>query len=175
MHACIGEGNGNPLHYSWLENPSDRGAWWAAVCRVAQSRTRLKRFLSSSRWIALLSCPVESKKSSSLLLFYMVFIFSSNWLCFCLYTLIMSLSSSRKWKSTPVFLPGKSHGQRSLAVYNPYGCKRVGDHWSDLGMSLSSDSPAISLVLSSEYTCSVFEIWTGWEFSKSCKVWFFFV
>ena len=38
-----GEGNGNPLQYSCLENPMDRGAWWAAVHRVAQSRTRLKQ------------------------------------------------------------------------------------------------------------------------------------
>ena len=38
-----GERNGNPLQYSCLENPVDRGAWWAAVYRVAQSRTRLKR------------------------------------------------------------------------------------------------------------------------------------
>ena len=38
-----GEGNGNPLQYSCLENPADGGAWWAAVHRVAQSRTRLKR------------------------------------------------------------------------------------------------------------------------------------
>ena len=38
-----GEGNGNPFQYSCLENPMDRGAWWAAVHRVAQSRTRLKR------------------------------------------------------------------------------------------------------------------------------------
>ena len=43
MHACIGEGNGNPFQYSYLENPVDRGAWRAAVHRVAQSRTRLKR------------------------------------------------------------------------------------------------------------------------------------
>ena len=38
-----GEGNGNPLQYSCLENPVDRGAWRAAVHRVAQSQTRLKR------------------------------------------------------------------------------------------------------------------------------------
>ena len=43
MHAYIGEGNGNPLQYSCLENPRDRRAWWAAVYGVAQSRTRLKR------------------------------------------------------------------------------------------------------------------------------------
>ena len=45
---CIGEGNGNPLQHSCLENPRDRGAWWAAVYGVAQSRTRLKRLSSSS-------------------------------------------------------------------------------------------------------------------------------
>ena len=49
MHACIGEGNGNPLLYSCLENPRDRGAWWAAFCGVAQSQTRLKRLSSSSK------------------------------------------------------------------------------------------------------------------------------
>ena len=48
MHACIGEGNGNPLQYSCLQNLVDRGAWWAAVHRVAQSRTRLKWLSSSS-------------------------------------------------------------------------------------------------------------------------------
>ena len=47
--SCIGEGNGNPLQCSCLENPRDGGAWWAAVCGVAQSRTRLKRLSSSSR------------------------------------------------------------------------------------------------------------------------------
>ena len=46
--SCIGEGNGNPLQCSCLENPRDGGAWWAAVCGVAQSQTRLKRFSSSS-------------------------------------------------------------------------------------------------------------------------------
>ena len=37
--SCIGEGNGNPLQYSCLENPMDGGAWWAAVYGVAQSWT----------------------------------------------------------------------------------------------------------------------------------------
>ena len=46
--SCIGEGNGNPLQCSCLENPRDRGALWAAVSGVAQSRTRLKRLSSSS-------------------------------------------------------------------------------------------------------------------------------
>ena len=43
--SCIGEGNGNPLQYSCLENPSDGGAWWAAVSGVAQSQTQLKQLM----------------------------------------------------------------------------------------------------------------------------------
>ena len=46
--SCIGEGNGNPLQCSCLENPRDGEAWWVAVYGVTQSRTRLK-WLSSSR------------------------------------------------------------------------------------------------------------------------------
>ena len=46
--SCIGEGNGNPLQCSCLENPRDGGARWAAIFGVAQSRTRLKRLSSSS-------------------------------------------------------------------------------------------------------------------------------
>ena len=46
--SCIGEGNGNPLQYSCLENPKDGWAWWAAVYGVAQSQTRLKQLSSSS-------------------------------------------------------------------------------------------------------------------------------
>ena len=41
--SCNGEGNGNPLQCSCLENPRDGEAWWAAIYGVAQSRTRLKR------------------------------------------------------------------------------------------------------------------------------------
>ena len=46
--SCIGEGNGNPLQCSCLENPRDGGAWWAAVYGVTQSWTRLKWLSSSS-------------------------------------------------------------------------------------------------------------------------------
>ena len=46
--SCIGEGNGNPLQCSCLENPRDRGAWWAAVYGVAQSWTQLTQLSSSS-------------------------------------------------------------------------------------------------------------------------------
>ena len=46
--SYIGEGNGNPLQCSCLENPRDGGAWWPAVYGVAQSRTPLKQLSSSS-------------------------------------------------------------------------------------------------------------------------------
>ena len=49
--SCIGEGNGKPLQCSCLESPRDRGAWWAAIYGVAQSRTWLKRLSSSNRCI----------------------------------------------------------------------------------------------------------------------------
>ena len=49
--SCIGGGNGNPLQYSCLENPRDRGAWWAAVYGVAQGRTRLKCLSSSNHYL----------------------------------------------------------------------------------------------------------------------------
>ena len=62
--SCIGGGNGNPLQCSCLENPRDGGAWWAAVCGLSQSRTRLKRLGgSSSRNLSI------SSRLSSLLLF----------------------------------------------------------------------------------------------------------
>ena len=50
---CLGEGNGNPLQYSCLENPMDGGAWWAAVHGVARSRTRLIDFTFTFHFPAL--------------------------------------------------------------------------------------------------------------------------
>ena len=49
----IGEGNGNPLQYSCLENPMDGGAWWAAVHGVAKSRARLSDFTFTFHFHAL--------------------------------------------------------------------------------------------------------------------------
>ena len=46
--SCFGEGNGNPLQHSCLENPRHGGTWWAAVFGAAQSRIRLKWLSSSS-------------------------------------------------------------------------------------------------------------------------------
>ena len=77
MHAWIEEGNGNPFQYSCLENPRDRGAWWAAVCGVAQSWTwpmRLSSSSSSSRMV---------RKDPSLLeavIFSPLSIFAISWM-----------------------------------------------------------------------------------------------
>ena len=49
--SCFGEGNGNPLQCSCLENLRDGGAWWAAIYGVTQSWTPLKWLSSSSRWV----------------------------------------------------------------------------------------------------------------------------
>ena len=61
--SCIGEGNGNPLQCSCLENPRDGGAWWAAIYGVAQSQTRLKWLSSSSSsmCISVASCCVDMR------------------------------------------------------------------------------------------------------------------
>ena len=84
--SCIGEGNGNPLQCSCLENPRDGGAWWAAVYRVAQSRTRLKRLSSSSS--RLLPCPGYCKQCCCeqlgyLCLFHLRFlrVYAQDWGC----------------------------------------------------------------------------------------------
>ena len=53
--SCLGEGNGNPLQCSCLENPRDGGAWWAAIYGVAQNQTRLMRLSSSVYMTVLLS------------------------------------------------------------------------------------------------------------------------
>ena len=73
--SCIGEGNGNPLQCSCLENPRDGGAWWAALYGVARSWTRLKWLSSSSICSALIVCGH---------LFCMCFLVSGIWRCWSL-------------------------------------------------------------------------------------------
>ena len=99
----LGEGNGNPLQYSCLENPMDGGAWWAAVYGVAQSRTRLKR-LSSSPYI--FAGDKESACSAGV---------AGD------AGLIPGQEDPLKeaWQPTPVFLAGESHGQRNLEGFCP--------------------------------------------------------
>jgi len=79
--SCIGEGNGNPLQCSCLENPRDGGAWWAAVYGVTQSPTRLKRLSSSS------SSSIHGVMSSAGS--YILTFFS---LCVCLLYILISIA-----------------------------------------------------------------------------------
>ena len=95
--SCIGEGNGNPLQCSCLENPRDGGAWWAAVYGVAQSQTRLKRCSSSS----------------------------SSKVALVVKNLLANARDMRDMGSIPGSgrSPGGGHvcGQKSLAGYSPWG------------------------------------------------------
>ena len=91
--SCIGEGNGNPLQCSCLENPRDGGAWWAAVYGIAQSRTRLERLSNSS-----------SSSSSK------VYHVETNW-CF-LYHLILKI------RSFVIHLVGAASGLLFIAFLN---------------------------------------------------------
>ena len=62
LKARGGEGNGNPLQFSCLENPKDRAAWWAAVYGVTQSRTQLTLLSSSSSSSKAQRKPLDGKK-----------------------------------------------------------------------------------------------------------------
>ena len=90
--SFIGEGNGNPLQCSCLENPRDGGAWWAAVYGVTQSRTRLKQLTSSSSKIksdaVSTVSPSISHEVMGFLLSLLIFLFAKSWisiiiLCHC--------------------------------------------------------------------------------------------
>ena len=73
--SCIGEGNGNPLQCSCLENPRDGGAWWAALSEVAQSWTRLKRLSSSSSSNHVACYPQSASHSCDILNFAALLMF----------------------------------------------------------------------------------------------------
>ena len=92
-----GEGNGNPLQYSLLENAMDRGGWWTTVHSIAKSWTWLQ-------WLSMHSILCRRHK---------------------FHPWAEKMPWRKKWQPTLVFLPGKSHGQRSLAGYSPRSRKRV--------------------------------------------------
>ena len=110
------EGNGNPLQYSCLENPMDRGAWRATVHGVAQSRTRLSDFtfiftFTIHSWASQvvqwsrLACHCQRHKRRR----HDPWVGKTPW--------------RRKWQPISVFLPGESHEWRSLVGYNLWGPK----------------------------------------------------
>ena len=65
LETVTGEGNGNPLQYSCLENRMDRGTWWATVHGVTKSRTRLSGFTSHTGVICEVSKPAEKRAMGS--------------------------------------------------------------------------------------------------------------
>ena len=102
-HSWIGEGNGNPLQYSCLENPSDRGAWWAAVYGVAQSWTQLK-WLSSSSSRDYRSYTGNHQWKMSLFLLFWVNTFLTGFSCVYLTSFllwIINASYTRRTDHTP--------------------------------------------------------------------------
>jgi len=164
----LGGRHGNPLQYSCLENPTNRGAWWATVHRVAKSWTQLKQLSthtykfrnwspnfqyyligdrgfgrqldevmrvdrdpmpekamaphsSSLAWkIPWMKEPDGLQSVGSLRVRH-------DWATSL--SLFTFMHWRRKWQPTPVFLPGKSHKQRNLGAYNPWGLKRVRHNW----------------------------------------------
>ena len=127
--SCIGEGNGNPLQCSCLENPRDGGAWWPAIYGVAQSQTQLKWLSSSSTYAILLFTALGFTSITSYIHNWVLFCFDTvssfflelflHWspiayraptdlgsssfsvLSFCLFILFMGLSRQEYWSGLP--------------------------------------------------------------------------
>ena len=105
-------GNGNPSQYSCLENLMERGAQRVIVHGVTESdMTEREKFLMKKPQVQINKCSTG---------------------CICLqcgrpgfHPWVGKISWRRKWQSTPVLLPGKSHGQRSLVGYSPWGRKEL--------------------------------------------------
>ena len=145
----FGEGSGTPLQYSCLENPMDGGAWLAAVHGIAGSRTRLSDFTftfhfpalagvfftTSATWEAqdrpIVNIDFHSSTPAWKIpwteepgrLHTMAFPqrFQSQTCREELSSKVLHFSLSQ-WHPTPVLLPGKSHGWRSLVGCSPWGC-----------------------------------------------------
>ena len=101
--SCIGEGNGNPLQCSCLENPRDGGAWWADVYGVTQSQTQLK-WLSSSRGLKEQLKPIKYRcnfYSFAKLVYWGIMFFDIYFTSYCLYSWHIYLVNGLGF--TPVF------------------------------------------------------------------------
>ena len=106
-----GEGNGNPLQYSWLENPMDRGAWRATVHGVTKSQTRLSNFTHFTSLVlglvhTLRRCfPVISPSHSQRATLshinknFKVIISSTSGMCIYNMEILMFLTFTEKWKN----------------------------------------------------------------------------
>ena len=112
--SCIGEGNGNPLQCSCLENPRDGGVWWAAIYGVAQSRPRLKRLSKSSSRLCYgkePACHCRRRKRHKF----------NPW--------VGKIPWRRKRQPTPVFLFGESPWTEERGGLQSMGSQTVGQDW----------------------------------------------
>ena len=129
----VGEGNGNPLQWSCLENHRDGGAWWASPSmgshRVRHDWSDLAAAAAAMQY-GLLSW-LTGKESTCLRRRHRF----DPWL--------RKIPLNRKWQPTPVFVLGKSHGQRSLAGYSPWGPKEL-DTTGQLSTHTHNDNVASS-------------------------------
>ena len=112
MDYSSGRGHGNPLQYSCLEHPMDRGAWRATVHGVAKSPTRLSNNTSSAGSVVK-HMPIHARTCRF-----------SPW--------VGKIPWRTKWQPTPVFLPGESAWTGEPRGLQSVGSQRVGHDWSDL-------------------------------------------
>ena len=137
LERSPGEGNGNLLQYSCLENFMGRGAWQATVHGVAKSQTRLSRFHFH---FSFKQCQMKCfpygwvlAKISVYLIYCSTYTFlwtpsmAQQWRIHLqcrshrrhrYYLWVGKIPWRRAWQPTPVFLPGESHGQRNLEGYS---------------------------------------------------------
>ena len=129
VERVFGEGNGNPLQYSYLQNPMDGGVWWAAVHGVPKIQTQLSDFTFTFHFHAL---EKEMATHSSVLVWRIpgtrepgglpsmgLHRVGHDWVTSL--SLFPFMHWRRKWQSTPVFLPGESQGQWSLVGCHLWG------------------------------------------------------
>ena len=122
---CPGEGNGDPLQYSCLKNPTDRGAWRATVHGV----TKVRHDLATKPppwWLSTLGRILPKGIHIFHFLGFPGGVSGKEPACQCrrykrhgFNPWVRKIPWRRKWQPTPVFLPGESHGQRSLVDYSP--------------------------------------------------------
>ena len=102
--SCTGEGNGNSLQCSYLENPRDGGAWWAAFYAVAQSRIGLEQVSSSSKRWKSLDYALAYSACNGMNLSYVSH--SPDWLTDWQYTFFLSFFFSVLLCLSPILLSG---------------------------------------------------------------------
>ena len=103
------EGNGSPCQHSCQENPMHRGAWWPRCTEARLKGLRAVVHTGFPRGSATKQPPQGRRPG--------------------LDPRSGQEGPRRRWQPTPVFLPGESHGQRSLVGYSPWRHERVGQDW----------------------------------------------